>query len=94
MTTESDILRLRLARQSIETTVGSDTLDPAGVVERLLALQAQDYPGALWSIGLSERLFVYTRVKFDGLEGEPVFGCHLTTSDQQQYGVSREKQDA
>lgn len=52
MTTDSDILRLRLARQSIEAAAGSAALDPPAVVERLLALQAQDYPGALWSIGL------------------------------------------
>ena len=52
MTTDSDILRLRLAQQRIEATAGPAALDPSRAVERLLALQAQDYPGALWSIGL------------------------------------------
>ncbi|MBI5160808.1 MAG: AlkZ family DNA glycosylase [Micrococcales bacterium] len=39
---------LRLEAQRIARPEG----DPAAVVGHLLALQAQDYPGALWSVGL------------------------------------------
>ena len=44
-----DISTLRLANQQI---VSSSSSEPANVVARLLAMQAQDYRGALWSIGL------------------------------------------
>jgi len=40
---------LRLTALGI-ARAGAD--DPAGVVGQLLAVQAQDYPGALWSLGL------------------------------------------
>lgn len=43
---------LRLAAQGIARPADDD---PVGVVRGLLALQAQDYPGALWSIGLRTR---------------------------------------
>jgi hypothetical protein len=44
-----DIPRLRLASQGITTPV-SET--PRDVVSRLLCMQAQDYLGALWAVGL------------------------------------------
>lgn len=45
----ADILRMRLRSQLIE---GSDAASPRDVVSRLLAVQAQDYAGATWAIGL------------------------------------------
>lgn len=50
MTTTADILHLRLRTQLIaaETHAAS----PADVVERLCAMQAQDYAGSLWAVGL------------------------------------------
>lgn len=44
-----DILRLRLANQQIAV---NNFETPSDVVFWLGALQAQDYPGAKWSIGL------------------------------------------
>jgi hypothetical protein len=44
-----EILRLRLASQQI---AGSRLTAPGEVVAWLGAVQAQDYPGALWSVGL------------------------------------------
>ena len=44
-----DISTLRLANQQI---VSSSSSEPSSVVARLLAMQAQDYRSALWSIGL------------------------------------------
>jgi hypothetical protein len=59
MPSPDEILRLRLQHQLIErpnaggALAGSDVAtDPAGVVARMCAMQAQDYAGALWSIGL------------------------------------------
>jgi hypothetical protein len=45
----TEIRRLRLAAQWIEP---SGPTTPAGVVSAMLAMQAQDLPGAKWSIGL------------------------------------------
>jgi len=47
-----DILRLRLRRQLIEYPAGATYPDPAAAVEHLGAMQAQDYAGSLWSVGL------------------------------------------
>lgn len=47
-----DILRLRLRRQLIEQPAGAAYGDPEAVVAHLGAMQAQDYAGSLWSIGL------------------------------------------
>jgi hypothetical protein len=49
-----EILRLRLERQLIECPAAQPTSapTPASVVQRLCAIQAQDYAGALWAIGL------------------------------------------
>jgi hypothetical protein len=44
-----DIATIRLANQQIADAASTS---PAEVVTRLLAIQAQDYRGALWSIGL------------------------------------------
>jgi hypothetical protein len=44
-----DILAIRLANQQIANPTSTT---PSEVVSRLLAVQAQDYRGALWSIGL------------------------------------------
>ncbi len=52
MTQAEDILRLRLRRQQIEHPTGTDTVDPAEVVRHLCAMQAQDYAGVLWAVGL------------------------------------------
>ncbi|HSW78163.1 MAG TPA: winged helix DNA-binding domain-containing protein [Candidatus Chromulinivoraceae bacterium] len=47
--TREDIARMRLSAQHITQ---SDFTTAEDVVRHLLALQAQDYPGALWSIAL------------------------------------------
>jgi hypothetical protein len=59
MPSPDEILGLRLQHQLIERPnaggplAGSDVAtDPGGVVARMCAMQAQDYAGALWSIGL------------------------------------------
>jgi len=44
-----DLSTIRLTSQQI---AGATSNDPSSVVARLLAMQAQDYRGALWSIGL------------------------------------------
>ena len=44
-----DLIRRRLANQNISVT---EITDPARLVSRMGAIQAQDYPGSLWSIGL------------------------------------------
>jgi hypothetical protein len=46
-----DIATIRLANQQIADPASTS---PAEVVTRLLAVQAQDYRGALWSIGLRQ----------------------------------------
>jgi hypothetical protein len=48
----ADILRMRLRAQLIE---GGSEARPHDVVSHLLAMQAQDYAGALWAIGLRLR---------------------------------------
>ena len=45
----ADILRMRLRAQLIE---GGSAATPREVVSHLLAIQAQDYAGATWAIGL------------------------------------------
>ena len=45
----ADILRMRLRTQLLG---GSRATTPHGVVSQLLAMQAQDYLGSLWAIGL------------------------------------------
>lgn len=42
---------LSLLRISAQRLAASDLRDPVDVVRWMLALQSQDYPGALWSIG-------------------------------------------
>jgi hypothetical protein len=44
--------RLALLRLAALGIADPDAAEPVEAVRRLLALQAQDYPGALWSIGL------------------------------------------
>ncbi len=51
MTNPTEIARLRLRRQWIDPAPGPAP-GPAEVVDRLCAMQAQDYAGALWSVGL------------------------------------------
>lgn len=46
------LARLRLAAQMILPTSTSPSPGPVDVVRSLTALQGQDFPGALWSIGL------------------------------------------
>jgi hypothetical protein len=55
--TIDDVLRLRLRRQLIEAPASagagaSGGTSPEAVVARMTAMQAQDYLGALWSVGL------------------------------------------
>lgn len=47
-----NIARLRLAAQGILSTSTCPSPGPVDVVRSLTALQGQDFPGALWSIGL------------------------------------------
>ena len=49
MTSRTDLAALRLSSLGIAT---ADAPTPVDAVRRLLAMQAQDFPGALWSIGL------------------------------------------
>jgi hypothetical protein len=46
----ADMLHLRLRNQLIAAETRADS--PAKVVERLCAMQAQDYSGSLWAVGL------------------------------------------
>jgi len=50
--TGKDVARLRLISQGIAQT---SLETPESVVHHLLAMQAQDYPGALWAVGLRMR---------------------------------------
>ena len=56
----SDITQRRLANQQLLT---SSLTDPADVVRRLGAVQAQDYAGAKWGIGVRTRGAVDTEVE-------------------------------
>jgi hypothetical protein len=58
--TSRDVALLRLANQGISSPIADS---PAAVVASLLAMQAQDYGGALWSIGL--RLADATRAQVE-----------------------------
>ncbi len=49
MDSASDIAAQRLRQQGISTPLGDD---PATTVRHLLAVQAQDYYGSLWAVGL------------------------------------------
>ena len=50
--TPGTLTRLRLAAQGMLPTSTSPAPGPVDVVRSLAALQGQDFPGALWSIGL------------------------------------------
>lgn len=50
--TSLDIARLRLSAQNI---LGTDSTDPVNAVRAMTAMQGQDLPGTLWSIGLRAR---------------------------------------
>ncbi len=50
--TPAILARLRLAAQGMHPTSTSPAPGPVDVVRSLTALQGQDFPGALWSIGL------------------------------------------
>ena len=52
MLSADDILLTRLRRQLIRRTASDAPSDPADVVTCMCAMQAQDYAGALWSVGL------------------------------------------
>ena len=62
--TPATLARLRLAAQGILPTSTSPAQGPVDVVRSLTALQGQDFPGALWSIGL--RLPSSTRPEVEG----------------------------
>ncbi|MEO8262021.1 MAG: winged helix DNA-binding domain-containing protein [Pseudolysinimonas sp.] len=49
MTSRTDLAALRLSALGIAT---ADAPAPVDAVRRLLAMQAQDFPGAMWSVGL------------------------------------------
>ncbi len=74
--TPAAIARLRLAAQGILPTSTSPTQGPVGVVRSLTALQGQDFPGVLWSIGLRSAA---TRKDVTGAfnRGELVRSCPL-----------------
>lgn len=60
------VLQHRLRSQGLTTPALSPRGDPAGVVDRLFALQGQDLPGALWSLGLrSESTLAQVAAAFD-----------------------------
>lgn len=48
----TDILRLRLRHQLLDPPASGGSREPDAVVEHMFALQAQDYPGSLWSVGV------------------------------------------
>lgn len=50
--TRAELLRLRLRSQGLVRRAASTAAAPEQVVDRLFALQAQDLPGVLWSLGL------------------------------------------
>ncbi len=50
--TPREIVALRLVRQGIATPAGGRGRSPGEAVAALGAVQGQDYPGSLWSVGL------------------------------------------
>ncbi|MGA7205999.1 MAG: winged helix DNA-binding domain-containing protein [Specibacter sp.] len=70
--TPATLARLRLAAQLILPTSASPTPGPVDVVRWLTALQGQDFPGALWSIGLRSPGSTRTEVQAAFNNGELV----------------------
>ena len=62
--TKPDIARLRLHNQRI---AGDKFERPADVVSWLGAVQAQDYLGALWAVGLRMRSAIEADIEQDGV---------------------------
>ncbi len=64
------IARLRLAAQGIHPTSISPVQGPVDVVRSMTALQGQDFPGVLWSIGLrsSHATRAHVEAAFNGGE--------------------------
>ena len=75
--TPPTLARLRLAAQGILPTSTSPTPGPVDVVRWLTALQGQDLPGALWSIGLRSSGTVRSEVVAAFNSGELVRSCPL-----------------
>ena len=75
--TPNTIARLRLAAQWILPASASPSPGPADVVRRLTALQGQDFPGALWSIGLRAPGTTRADVEAAFNSGELVRSCPL-----------------
>lgn len=81
------LARLRLAALGILPTSTSPTPGPVDVVRSLTALQGQDFPGALWSIGLRSPGSTRTDIEAAFNRGElvrswPMRGTlHVTTAE-------------
>lgn len=75
--TPSTIARLRLAAQWILPASAAPTKGPADAVRWLTALQGQDFPGALWSIGLRSPGSTRSTVEAAFNSGELVRSCPL-----------------
>lgn len=75
--TPATIARLRLAAQWILPSSTSPTPGPVDVVRWLTALQGQDFPGALWSIGLRSPGSTRADVEAAFNSGELVRSCPL-----------------
>ncbi|AIY01773.1 hypothetical protein ART_2174 [Arthrobacter sp. PAMC 25486] len=71
------IARLRLAAQGILPTSTRPSPGPVDVVRSLTALQGQDFPGALWSIGLRSPGSTRADVEAAFNRGELVRSCPL-----------------
>ena len=71
------LARLRLAAQGILSTSTSPTPGPVDVVRSMTALQGQDFPGALWAIGLRSPGSSRTDIEAAFNRGELVRSCPL-----------------
>ncbi|SEF00651.1 Winged helix DNA-binding domain-containing protein [Arthrobacter alpinus] len=76
-TSVATLARLRLAAQGILPTSTSPTPGPVDVVRSMTALQGQDFPGALWSIGLRSPGSSRTGIEAAFNRGELVRSCPL-----------------
>ncbi|MCQ9164556.1 winged helix DNA-binding domain-containing protein [Arthrobacter sp. STN4] len=75
--TPAKLARLRLAAQWILPASSGPAPGPVDAVRRLTALQGQDFPGALWSIGLRAPGTTRSDVEAAFNRGELVRSCPL-----------------
>ena len=84
MPADPDILLTRLRNQQI---LAPPMRKPADVVSRLCAMQAQDYPGVLWSVGLRMQSATMAGIRQSLAEGQVIRTwllrgtLHLTTPE-------------